>query len=118
MNKELLLRTLEYNFTAEWKRHAGRLDYKVVQLLNESFLFDEMVESLNRDSNAAVNKALSLRYQRFILRSLSRQFALQLYIVSKGGKEINQVTIRRAQENLKKRGKCPMMPCIKPKINL
>jgi hypothetical protein len=115
MNREELIRVLEKGFTSEWIKQSGTPDYKIINLVQESFLPDQMVESLNKDLQKAKNRILKKRYQRFLLTSLSNQFADLLFYTSNEGKNVNPSTIREAQEILKHKGNCPIMPCIKPK---
>lgn len=115
MNRETLIGILEKGFTAEWKKQSGRPNFEIIEIIQESFLIDEMVDSLNKDWEQSKDRILVKRYQRIVLIRLAGQFAFLLYLVSNEGKNVNNYTIREAQDILKNKGKCPIMPCIKPK---
>jgi hypothetical protein len=74
-----------------------------------------MVDSLNKELQGTKDRILIRRYQRFILTRLANQFAVLLFMVSNEGENVNSSTIREAQEILKDKGRCPIMPCINPK---
>ncbi|CAI2767341.1 hypothetical protein [Flavobacterium collinsii] len=114
MNTSQMVRILEDAFVREWIRNAENINTKVIDLVRESFLINQMNESINA-INPSDENLINERYQFLLLSSLSKQFAFLLFHVSKDGLEVNPETIREAQEILKNSGKCPIMPCIKPK---
>lgn len=114
MNREQMLQILETEFERNWFRFTNRMNYEIIDLVRNSFLIDEMLESLN-SKEYNLNYTSSNRYQRYILVSLTRQFTMLLYVVSKEGNEVNRDSIFEAQKILKEKGSCPIMPCIKPK---
>lgn len=115
MNKEQLIGVLERGFTSGWKKQSGIANYDIINIVQESFLLDQMAQSLNKDLQKTKTRIIKKRYHRFLLTRLANQFAFLLFIVSEEGKNVNPSTIRQAQEILKNQGKCPIMPCIKPK---
>lgn len=114
MNREQMLQILETEFERNWYRFTNRMNYETIEMVRESFLIDQMLESLN-SKEYDLNNTSSSRYQRYILISLTRQFTMLLYVVSKEGTEVNKDSIFEAQTILKEKGNCPIMPCIKPK---
>ncbi len=113
MTREQLLRILNNSFTSEWSRLTRRIDFKMNSMIEEGFLIDEMLESINVTIRKSADKILASRHQRYLLTSLARQYAMILFVASNEGREVNKKTVEESQIILKKLGKCSIHPCSK-----
>lgn len=113
MNREQLLRLLEDSFTTEWRRLTRLTDYEMNSMVEDAFLIDEMLESINSNIHKSPDIYRATRHQRYLLISLARQFAMILFVVSQEGKEVTTKTVEESQAILKNQGRCPIFPCSK-----
>lgn len=113
MERERLIRILEQGFSSVWLSYAKPLEYKTIKQIEESFLIDKMVETINRSIENTNGRLSTARHEEVRLKILARKFAMILYIVSDEGSEVNLKTIQEAQKILKLNGKCKVYPCTK-----
>ena len=113
MNKEQLIKILEKSFTKEWLRLTQRFDDKMIGLIEDSFLIDKMLDSINLIIKKSNGRYSIRRHQEYQLTILAQQFAMILFVVSNEGDEVNKKSIQVAQKILKVNGKCKIYPCTK-----
>lgn len=113
MEKIEVIELLENSFGSKWEALEGRKNEKIYSLILEEFLIDEIVNSINRKLIHSENYSYSLRYQKYVLRYLSSEFALILFLTSNRGENINRKTVIESQKYLKSNSKCKIHPCTK-----
>ncbi len=109
MEKQELIKILEDNFINRWEQLGGHNSKNVTNKLNDYFLLDDMLVTINK----RINNENSISDQITLLKTLSKRYATLLYSSSKRGYLVNDSSILEAQRVLKINSGCEIYPCTK-----
>lgn len=102
---------LKKEFLAAWKEKTGN-EFPTVRLneVEKTFSINRVDENVNRQINESQDRLFSERYQKTILRTVTKLYVDNLYALSNNGRNINESTLQQAKTVMKS-AKCEVQPC-------
>jgi len=102
---------LKREFLAAWKEKTGSDFSGSLTQVERTFSIRQVNDSVNRRINESADKLFSERYQRNVLRTLTKLYVEELFTTSNSGRVLNESTLFSAKTKLKSQGRCEVQPC-------
>jgi len=102
---------LKSEFLSAWKEKTGRDFTGSLTQIENTFSIRRVNDSVNKRIDESANKTFSERYQKNVLRTLTKLYVEELISTSNSGRILNESTLFSAKMKLKNQGGCEIQPC-------